>query len=153
MKRRNPESLSNCLNDFKNSWEELDKISKISEDWIKIVGLELFKECKPLRIEKNILTIAVNHPQWRQALIYNRHKLKERIEKIGITLKQIKIIQNYEIKNENIKSTNAKIVWANHPSRIHQDNMRICTLCNSPTPEGEINRWGKCSFCWRKINN
>ncbi len=51
------------------------------------------------------------------------------------------------------KANNAKIVWANHPSRIHQNNMCICTLCNSPTPEGEIKRWGKCSFCWRKINN
>jgi predicted nucleic acid-binding Zn ribbon protein len=66
---------------------------------------------------------------------------------------EIKIIQNYEIKNKNIQATNAKIVWEKHPSRIHQNNMRICTLCNSPTPEGEIKRWGNCSFCWRKINN
>ena len=73
--------------------------------------------------------------------------------KIGITLSEIKIIQNYEIKNKNIKATNAKIVWAKHPSRINQNNMCICTLCNSPTPEGEIKRWGKCSFCWRKIKN
>ena len=115
--------------------------------------MELFRECKPLNIEKKILTIAVNHPQWRQALIYNKHKLKERIEKIGITLNEIKIIQNYEIKNKNIKANNAKIIWANHPSRVHQNNMCICTLCNSPTPEGEIKRWGKCSFCWRKIKN
>jgi len=57
------------------------------------------------------------------------------------------------IENKNIKATNAKIVWANHPSRINQNNICICTLCNSPTPEGEIKRWGKCSFCWRKINN
>ena len=106
-----------------------------------------------LLLEKKVLTIAVNHPQWRQALIYNKHKLKERIDKIGITLNEIKIIQNYEIKNKNIKTSNAKIVWANHPSRIHQNNMCICTLCKSPTPEGEIKRWGKCSFCWRKINN
>ena len=103
-------------------------------------------------MKKKILTIAVNNPQWRQALIYNKHKLRERIEKIGITLIDIKIIQNYELINKNIK-TNAKIGWAKHPSRIDQNNMLICTLCNSPTPEGEIKRWGKCSFCWRKINN
>jgi len=64
--------------------------------------------------------------------------------------KNLKLIKN---KNKNIKATNAKIVWANHPSRINQNNMCICTLCNSPTPEGEIKRWGKCSFCWRKIKN
>jgi len=32
----------------------------------------------------------VNHPQWRLAFIYNKHNLKERIEKIGITLYEIK---------------------------------------------------------------
>ena len=69
-----------------------------------LIGAELFHECKPLNIENKILTIAVNHPQWRQALIYTKHNLKERIEKIGIILNEIKIIQNYELKNKNIQS-------------------------------------------------
>ena len=148
--RSNPYPLKNCLDNFKKSWGDLDKLSKINENWESLIGLELFQECKPLNIEKKILTIAVNHPQWRQALIYNKHELKERIEKIGINLNEIKIIQNYELKNKRTKATSAEIVWAKHPSRIHQNNMRICKLCDSPTPEGEIKRWGKCSFCWRK---
>ena len=24
-----------------------------------------------------------------------------------------------------------------------------CKLCDRPTPKGEIERWGKCTFCWR----
>ena len=148
--RGNPLPLRNCLDTFKKSWKDLDKLSKINETWKELIGPELFKECKPLNIEKKVLNIAVNHPQWRQALIYNKHKLKERIEKIGITLNEIKIIQNYEFNTKNIKANNAKIVWANHPSRIDQNNMSICKLCNSPTPEGEIKRWGCCCFCWRK---
>jgi len=102
--KRYPHPLQNCLDNFKKSFGDLDKLSKINDNWKNLIGLELFQECKPLNIEKKILTIAVNHPQWRQALIYNKHKLKERIEKIGITLNEIKIIQNYEIKNKNIKS-------------------------------------------------
>ena len=145
--------MQHCLDNFKKSWKDLDKLSQLNEKWEKLIGLELSKACRPLKIEQKTLTISVNHPQWPQALIYNKHKLKERIEKIGITLKEIKIIQNYEIKNKNIKDTNAKIVWAKHPSRIYKNNMCICSVCNSPTPEGEIKRWGKCSFCWRKINN
>ena len=94
MNRRDAHPLKNCLDNFKKSWVDLDKLSKINEYWKNLVCLELFLECKPLNIEKKILTIAVNHPQWRQALIYNKHKLKERIEKIGITLNEIKIIQN-----------------------------------------------------------
>jgi len=100
--RRNPHPLKNCLDNFKKSCGDLDKLTKINENWKNLIGLELFQECKPLNIEKKILTIAVNHPQWRQALIYNKHKLKERIEKFGITLNEIKIIQNYENKNKNI---------------------------------------------------
>ena len=67
--RRNPRPLKNCLDNFKKSWIDLDKLSKINENWKDLIGLELFQECKPLNIEKKILTIAVNHPQWRQALI------------------------------------------------------------------------------------
>lgn len=152
IKTRNPKSLQNCLEDFKKSWEEFDKLYEISKNWELIIGKELFKECKPLKIDKKILTIVVNHPQWRQALIYNKHRLKERIKDMGIDLCEIRIIQDYELKTENIKTSNAKIAWANHPSRIHQNNMSICKVCNSPTPEGELKRWGRCSFCWRKKN-
>ena len=69
VKQRNPHSLRNCLDNFKKSCGDLDKLSKINEHWQNLIGLELFQECKPLNIEKKILTIAVNHPQWRQALI------------------------------------------------------------------------------------
>ena len=142
--------MQKCLDDFRKSWEDLDKISEISEKWINLIGLELSNECIPLKFEKKILTIAVNHPQWRQALIYNKHRLKERIEKIGINLNEIKIIQNYEVKTTKIRKTNPKSAWEDHPSRVTKNNMIICKCCNCPTPRGEISRWGKCTFCWRK---
>jgi len=150
IRNRNPQSLRNCLHDFKKSWKDLEIISEITENWKNLVGIELYKECKPLKIEKKILTIVVNHPQWRQALIYNKHKLKERIEKTGICLDEIKIIQNYELENPDIKKPNAKFVWDQHPTRIDKNNMSICNICSCPTPKAELLRWGKCTFCWRK---
>tara|TARA_Y100000991_G_scaffold57371_1_gene42030 strand:- start:350 stop:832 length:483 start_codon:yes stop_codon:yes gene_type:complete len=145
-----PSSIRNCLNDFKKSWEDLDKLSNLNENWGKLIGLELSKACKPLKIEQKTLTIAVNHPQWRQALIYNKHRLKESICRFGINLNDIKIIQNYEVKTLEEKEMNAKIVWENHPCRIKYNNMVSCKICNNPAPKGEISRWGKCTFCWRK---
>ena len=56
--RRYPHQLKNCLDNFKKSWGDLDKISKINDNWKELIGLELFKECQPLDIEKKILTIA-----------------------------------------------------------------------------------------------
>ena len=150
LNKRYPHSIRNCLNDFKKSWEDLDKLSQIDANWKKLIGIELYMACKPLKIEQKILTIAVNHPQWRQALIYNKHRLKETICKFGINLKEIKIIQNYEVKILDKKENKEKIVWENHPSRIKNNNMVMCKICNSPTPKGEISRWGKCTFCWRK---
>ena len=142
--------MQNCLNDFKKSWADLDRLSNLNENWEKLIGLELSKSCKPLKFEQKTLTIVVNHPQWRQALIYNKHKLIETIKKFGINLNDIKIIQNYEIKTLVKKDMNAKSVWENHASRIKNNNMVICNICNSPAPKGEILRWGKCTFCWRK---
>ena len=142
--------MRSCLNDFKKSWEDLNKLSNLNENWEKLIGLELSKACKPLKIEQKTLTIVVNHPQWRQALIYHKHRLKESINGFGINLKEIKIIQNYEVKTLDKKGMNAKTVWENHPSRIKNNNMVICKTCNCPAPKGEISRWGKCTFCWRK---
>ncbi len=152
LNKRYPKSLQNCLNDFKKSWEDLDKLTNLSEKWDELIGEELSKECKPLKIEKKILTIVVNQPQWRQALIYNKHKLKETILDFGINLNEIRIIQNYEGEPSDKKGLNAKIVWENHPIRIRKNNMSTCKICKSPAPQGELSRWGKCTFCWRKNN-
>ena len=149
-KKQNPQKLEYCLNDFKKSWREFDEISNILENWSRIVGLELSKECKPLKIDHNILIISVNHPQWRQALIYNKHIIKNNIaRRIKINLDEIRIIQSYEERKLQ-KKEDAYLVWENHPSRIKKSNLVSCEICNCPSPKGEILRWGKCTFCWRK---
>ncbi len=142
--------MRSCLNDFKKSWEDLNKLSNLNENWEKLIGLELSKACKPLKIEQKTLTIAVNHPQWRQALIYNKHILKNSISRFGININGIKIVQNYEVRTLDERVMDVKTVWENHPSRIKNNNMIICKICNCPTPKGEISRWGECTFCWRK---
>ena len=49
-------------------------------------GKELFGECKPLKIDQKVLTVAVNNPQWRQALIYN---FQSRQHKKSFSMQQI----------------------------------------------------------------
>ena len=150
MVKRKPEALNNCLLKFRKSWSDFDKMLNLSNDWAKVVGKELAKECQPLKIENNILTIVANHPQWRQALIYNKHKLKESILKLGINLKNIRIIQNYQDKSNKNKFLNNKFIWDNHPSRVQNQQIQNCKVCKRPTPQREIERWGKCTFCWRE---
>ena len=150
MVQRKPEALNNCLIKFRKSWSDFDKLLKLSNDWAKVVGKELANECQPLKIENNTLTIVANHPQWRQALIYNKHKLKESILKKGINLKNIRIIQNYQDKSNKLKLSNNQFIWENHPSRIKNQQILNCKICERPTPRREIERWGKCTFCWRE---
>tara|TARA_Y100001968_G_scaffold307201_1_gene324781 strand:+ start:122 stop:580 length:459 start_codon:yes stop_codon:yes gene_type:complete len=148
--QRNPEALNNCLIKFRKSWSDFDKLLNLSKDWAKVVGKELAKECQPLKIEANTLTIVANHPQWRQALIYNKHKLKESILRLGINLKDIRIVQNYQDKSNKNKFLNNKFIWDNHPSRAQNQQIQNCKVCKRPTPQREIERWGKCTFCWRE---
>ena len=150
MIKRNPEALSNCLLKFRKSWSDIDNLINLSNNWAKVVGKDLSKECQPLKIENNILTISANHPQWRQALIYNKHKLKESILRLGINLKNIRIVQNYQDKSNKNKVSNTKLDWDNHPSRIKDQQIQNCKVCERPTPLREIERWGKCTFCWRE---
>ncbi len=149
MNKRNPQSLKICLINFKKSWSEIDHLLELTQNWEIIVGKDLSNECKPLKIEKGVLSIVANHPQWRQALIYNKHKLKDSIERFGIKVSNIRIIQDYQ--SNLLKKEYSKINedWDNHPSRIKNQELRNCEFCGRPTPKGEINRWGKCAFCWR----
>ena len=57
MNRRNPHPLKNCLDNFKKSCGNLDKLSKINENWENLIGLELFQECKPLNIENQLVQL------------------------------------------------------------------------------------------------
>ena len=150
MVERKPEALNNCLLKFRKSWSDFDKMLNLSNDWAKVVGKDLAKECQPLKIENNVLTIVANHPQWRQALIYNKHKLKESILGLGINLKNIRIVQNYHEESNKDKVSNNKFIWDNHPSRIKNQKIQNCKVCERPTPLREIKRWGKCTFCWRE---
>ncbi len=152
MNKRNPEKLEICLTKFKNSWSDFDKLYQILNNWNNIIGNDLAKECKPIKFENKILTIVANHPQWRHALIYNKHKLKESINSSGINVKNIRIIQNYESQSFKRKFSNTNEIWDNHPSRVKNKKLLNCTFCNRPTPIGEIERWGKCTFCWREKN-
>tara|TARA_B100000674_G_scaffold65094_1_gene44979 strand:+ start:901 stop:1356 length:456 start_codon:yes stop_codon:yes gene_type:complete len=149
LKKGIPESIENCLITFKKSWSDIDNLLEINQNWENIVGKDLAKECKPLKIENRILTVVANHPQWRQALIYNKHKLKDSINKFGIKLFNIRVIQNYQSNLLRNKSSRVNEDWDNHPSRIKSQELINCKFCQRPTPKGEIKRWGKCSFCWR----
>ncbi len=94
------------------------------------------------------LTIGASHPQWRQALQYNRLELIESLKLYGYQIKEIRIRQHYP--NDLVASESEKEIWEKHPSRTDKNGITNCPFCKVPSPKGEVKLWGKCSFCRRK---
>ena len=146
IKEKREQSLYSCLEGIKSSWK--GKIGDLIQNWIEIAGEQIALNCTPLSIQNKILTIGASHPQWRQALMYNRLELIESLKSYGYQIKEIRIRQHYPI---DLVTRETEIeIWENHPSRTDKNGITNCPNCEVPSPRGEIKLWGKCSFCRRK---
>ena len=139
-------SIYKCLEEIKSSWK--GNVGGLIQDWVKIAGAQLAMNCTPLNIKNKVLTIGASHPQWRQALVYNRLELLKSLNLYGYQIKEIRINQHYPI--DLVTRESEKEIWENHPSRIDKNGIINCPFCEVPSPKGEIKLWGKCSFCRRK---
>ena len=145
-KAKREQSIFTCLQGIKSSWK--GDVGGLIQDWSEIAGEQLALNCTPLQIKNKILTIGANHPQWRQALQYNRLELIESLKLYGYQIREIRIRQHYPINLVTIESQ--KEIWERHPSRTEKNGIINCPFCKVPSPNGEIKLWGKCSFCRRK---
>ena len=146
IKAKREHSIKKCLEDIKSSWK--GNVGGLIQDWTAIAGKQLALNCTPLNIQNKILTIGASHPQWRQALQYNRLELIESLNSFGYQIKEIRIRQHYPI--DLISKESEQEIWEKHPSRSDTNGFTICPVCKVPSPKGEIKLWGRCSFCRRK---
>ena len=145
-KVKREQSISKCLERIQSSWK--GNVGGLIQDWVEIAGEKLASNCTPLNLQNKILTIGASHPQWRQALLYNRLQLIKSLKSFGYEIKEIRIRQHYPINL--IPKESQKEIWANHPSRTETNGIINCPFCTVPSPQGEIKLWGKCSLCRRK---
>ena len=145
-KAKREHSIYSCLEEIKSSWK--GDVGGLIQDWPEIAGEQLALNCTPLNIKNKILTIGASHPQWRQALQYNRLELIESLKSFGYKIRDIRISQHYPINLIPRESENE--IWEKHPSRADKNGIINCPFCKVPSPKGEIKLWGKCSFCRRK---
>ena len=139
-------SIYSCLKEIKSSWK--GDVGGLIQEWVEIAGEQLALNCTPLFIQNKVLTIGASHPQWRQALQYNRLELIESLKSHGYQIKEIRIRQHYPI--DLITRESEKEIWEKHPSRADKNGIINCPFCKVPSPKGEVELWGKCSFCRRK---
>ena len=112
------------------------------------MGNQLAANSRPLTLNRGILTIGANHPQWCQAILYTRLQILAALKAAGHQVKEIRIRQYYS-QEINPQETENEI-WEKHPSRTDIHGLKTCDSCKSPAPYGELKLWGKCVFCRRK---
>ncbi|WP_320667228.1 DUF721 domain-containing protein [Prochlorococcus sp. MIT 1307] len=143
--------LSSCLDDIKISWQKKrNNIAGLWQDWSKIAGEPLASNCKPLSLRRGMLVIGAKHPQWLQALQYNRTQLLARIRTQGYEVRDLRI-QQYHPRAKKNQLESEDSIWGRHPSRIDVHGIAKCSQCSSPAPAGEMALWGMCGFCRRAI--
>ena len=86
-KGKREQSIYTCLEEIKSSWK--GNVGGLIQDWVAIAGEQLALNCTPLNIQNKVLTIGASHPQWRQALQYNRLELIDSFVSKGVPNQQI----------------------------------------------------------------
>ena len=143
-------SLCSCLEKIQVDWQKkTNSIAGLWQEWAQIAGEPLASNSRPLSLRRGNLVIGASHPQWLQALIYNRMQLLSRLRSKGYEIKNIRIQQYHSTVTTKLQESEESI-WVRHPSRIDVHGMTKCTNCNSPSPAGEMALWGMCGFCKRK---
>ena len=139
--------LSSCLDALRSTWRKEGSLAAIWQDWPNLAGAQLAPHCRPLSLHGGLLTVGASHPQWRQALLYNRPQLLAALRSAGHAVKDLRIQQHHSQARAELESEAS--VWARHPSRIDVHGMECCPRCGRPSPAGEMALWGHCGFCRR----
>ncbi len=140
--------LSDCLNRLRQDWLSDGSFAGLWQDWPSIAGERLAAHCRPLSLQRGVLTVGASHPQWRQALQYNKPQLISALNSSGHPVRDLRIQQHYSGSPSALPSE--EDIWSRHPSRTDVHGMGSCPQCHRPAPNGEMELWSCCGFCHRQ---
>ena len=106
------------------------------------------RHCRPLSLQRGVLTVGASHPQWRQALQYNKPQLISSLNSAGHPVRDLRIQQLHTGSTAPLPSE--RDIWSHHPSRTDVHGMGTCPQCHRPAPNGEMALWSCCGFCHRQ---
>ncbi|WP_225322987.1 DUF721 domain-containing protein [Synechococcus sp. RSCCF101] len=142
--------MAACLDGLQRQWQREGHLAAMAQNWPRLVGEQLAPHCRPLALRGSVLTVGAQQPQWRQALLYSRHRLLGVLMAAGHRVREIRIVQAGPLAAPGSHSREESEQWQRHPSRVDVHGMETCPLCGSPAPAGELARWGHCGFCRRR---
>jgi predicted nucleic acid-binding Zn ribbon protein len=146
--------LQSCLRQLQEHWRRDESLAALWQAWPTIAGPQLAPHCRPLRLQGGRLVVGASHPQWLQALRFNKHRLLGALRGAGFSVKDLVLQQHLPTPLPPFGSEEEAQVWAQHPSRVDVFGMETCPCCQRPAPAWELQLWGHCSFCRReRLNN
>lgn len=140
-----------CLEQLLGEWNREGALAALWQAWPRIAGPQLAPHCQPLQLRGGRLLVGASHPQWLQALRFNRHQLLGALRGAGFNVVDLQFQQHWPKPQPASGSAVEAQVWAEHPSRVDVHGMATCPTCSRPAPAGELQRWRHCSFCERRL--
>lgn len=154
-------------------------IIRLLKVWPEVVGASIATYTRPVSIQRNVLWVATASAAWAQNLTFQRQAIVQKVnQSLETPVTDIRFStaewkrSSYQAK---VKSTT---ILENHPSytgnseqslpqpsldqahttfarwaetvKERSQNLPLCPQCQCPTPPGELQRWGICSFCAAK---
>ena len=159
-------------------WEIQKQYFQILNIWQDLVSSKIAKNSRPSHISKKVLWIAVSNSVWSQELSLQRYSLLKKLNShIEMNLKDIRFSNALWYQNSSSNQEQNNIT--SHPSysekkkvsfenisegktslsafknwqdslNLRSQNLSVCPQCCIPTPQGELDRWNKCSLCFTK---
>ena len=144
-----PQILDRCLQTVQQQWSR--PMARLSRQWPRWAGDHLAAHSRPLALHGRTLTVAVDEPHWLQEFQYSRHQLLGRLQAAGFAVNQLHLQQRPPQPLAALDGPQQQQNWAQHPSRSRSRRGEgICRRCQTPAPQGELERWGHCCFCQRE---
>ncbi|ASC72208.1 hypothetical protein XM38_031630 [Halomicronema hongdechloris C2206] len=162
------------------SWQRHQQLRLLLREWPHIVGAAVAQHSRPVGVQRQILQVAVSTAPWAQTLTFERGQILAKLQTIpGVEITDIRFspgLWSYSPShsrargdNELIKSHpswSGPIDWTSNEAdpttameafqrwaqqiRAQQRHQKLCPVCGSPCPPGELMRWQACGLCAAK---
>jgi predicted nucleic acid-binding Zn ribbon protein len=160
-------------------WQQ-HPLQRLLDLWPEVVGKVAAQHTRPLSIQRQVLLVATSSAAWAQNMTFTRTTLLLKLNpKLSDPLVDIRFstkdwqprpdylqpktvtpqehpsyLGNLNTVPSEIKPTidSAKTAFAHWAKtlQMRSQNLPLCPQCQSPTPPGELQRWGVCCVCAAK---
>lgn len=161
-------------------WENQRRYRQVLECWEVAIDPRAAEQTRPLHIARNVLWVATSNSVWAQTLTMQRYsllkklnaQLSEPLVDIRFSPAQWHNLKSFSIDNSLAQEKHPSVIEIEQPLvkesspakktpkeafkrwaaaiEARSQNLPQCPCCQSPTPEGELQRWGRCAHCIAK---